>query len=199
MRQVPLVHMIVRRALVPMLGLMLVGEPGNVAIASTQAGAVNALAAGPKEFQERLNAYLKLREELSRRLEPSPTPSAAELATRQEALAAAIRMARKGARPGDLVAPVAERIAQVCLDDFHFRNPDIKRAALEEVPNAPRPGINQAFPEDAALATVPALLLAKLPPLPDHLQYRFFGRHMAILDADTQIIVDYVANVLPAH
>jgi hypothetical protein len=189
-----------RRALVPLLVATMVGEPRTVAIASTQAGAVNALAAGLKEFQERLNAYLKLREEMTRRLKPlSSTPSAAELATRQDALAAAIRAARKGARPGDLVAPAAALIAKVCMEDFHFRNPDIKRAALEEVPSAPRPVINQTFPEDAALATVPPLLLAKLPPLPDNLQYRFFGRHIAILDADTQIIVDYVANVLPAH
>ena len=198
MRQVPLVHMIMRRALVPILGVMLLGEPGNVAIASTQAGAVNALGAGLKEFQERLNAYLKLRAELSRRLEPlSSAPSAAELAARQEALAAAIRIARKGARPGDLVTPVAEQIAQICMDDFHFRNPEVKRAALEEVPNAPRPVINRTFPEEAALATVPPLLLSKLPLLPDNLQYRFFGRHIVVLDADTQVILDYVANVLP--
>jgi hypothetical protein len=178
----------------------LVGEPSAVVIASTQAGAVNSLSAGRQEFQERLNAYLKQRAEMSRRLEPlSPTPSAAELATRQESLAAAIQTARKGARPGDLTAPVAQLIAKICMDDFHFRNPEVKRAALEEVPNAPRPVINRTFPEDAALATVPPLLLSKLPPLPENLQYRFFGRHIVILDADTQVILDYVANVLPPH
>ncbi len=45
---------------------------------------------------------------------------------------------------------------------------------------------------------MPPLLLSKLPQLPDNLQYRFFGRHLVILDGDTQIIIDYVANVLPS-
>ena len=67
------------------------------------------------------------------------------------------------------------------------------------MPKAPRPVINRTFPEDAALPTVPPLLLSKLPQLPDNLQYRFFGRHLVILDADTQIIIDYVANALPPH
>jgi hypothetical protein len=36
-----------------------------------------------------------------------------------------------------------------------------------------------------------------LPGLPDNLQYRFYGRHLVILDGDLQIITDYVSNVLP--
>jgi hypothetical protein len=35
--------------------------------------------------------------------------------------------------------------------------------------------------------------------LPDNLQYRFFGRLVAILDGDVQIIIDYVADALPPH
>jgi hypothetical protein len=46
---------------------------------------------------------------------------------------------------------------------------------------------------------VPPLLLSTLPRLPDNLQYRFYGRHLVILDGDVQIIVDVIANVLPAH
>ena len=197
MKQVPRVQLIMRRASVTML-LMLVAGAG--ALAFTQE-AVNSQAAATYEFQQRLNAYLKLREEFSRRLKPlSTTPSAPELTARQEALAAAIRTARKNAKPGDLVPPAtAAQIARTCVDDFHFRNPQVKRAALQEVPNAPRPAINRTYPENEALATVPPLLLSKLPQLPDNLQYRFFGRHIVILDGDTQIIIDYVANVLPPH
>jgi hypothetical protein len=46
---------------------------------------------------------------------------------------------------------------------------------------------------------VPPLLLLSLPALPDNLQYRFYGRHLVVLDGDALIIVDYVANVLPPH
>ena len=66
------------------------------------------------EFQQRLDAYLKLREDLARKLKPlSTTASAAELAARQESLAAAIRAARKNAKHGDLIPPaVAAQIAR---------------------------------------------------------------------------------------
>ncbi len=201
MTQVPRVQTIVRRRLVTILLAVVafVGVPG--ASAFVQKEAVNPQAAALYEFQQRLNAYLQLREELSRKLKPlSPTASAAELAARQTALAAAIIASRKTARPGDLIPPAAAaRIASVCLEDFHFRNPQAKKATLQEVPRAPRPAINRIFPEDAALPTVPPLLLSKLPQLPDNLQYRFYGRHIVILDGDTQIIADYVSNVLPPH
>jgi len=67
------------------------------------------------------------------------------------------------------------------------------------VARAPRPVINKTYPADAALPTVPPLLLSELPRLPDNLQYRFFGRHVAILDGDVQIILDFVADALPPH
>jgi hypothetical protein len=187
-----------RRAVLSVLLVAPVAVLGSTALAS-QTDRVNPQAAGMYEFQQRLNGYLKLREGLSQKLKPlSTTASAPDLTARQEALAAALRTARKNARPGDLIPPsVADQIRMVCIDDFHFRNPEVKRAALQEVPNAPRPVINRTYPENEALATVPPLLLAKLPILPDNLQYRFFGRHLVILDGDTQIITDYVANVVP--
>src|SRR4051794_31888220 len=56
------------------------------------------------DFQARLEGSLKLRETLAKRLTPlSPTASAADLAARQESLAAAIRSERKNARQGDLI------------------------------------------------------------------------------------------------
>jgi hypothetical protein len=190
---------VMRRALLSVLLLAPTPVFDPAALAFAQADRVNPQAAGMYEFQQRLTAYLKLREELSERLKPlSTTASAADLTARQDALAAALRAARKNARAGDLIPPsVADQIVKVCTEDFHFRNPEVKRAALREVPNAPRPAINRTYPENEALATVPPLLLSKLPILPDNLQYRFFGRHIVILDGDTQIIIDYVANVVP--
>jgi hypothetical protein len=199
MTQVPRVQSTVQRALVTVLLAILSPAGAPEASAFSQKESVNPQAAAVHEFQQRLNDYLELREALSKKLKPlSTTPSAAELTARQQALAAAIRAARKAARPGDLIpAAAAAQITHVCLEDFHFRNPQAKRATLQEVSPAVRPAINRTFPEDAALPTVPPLLLSKLPQLPDNLQYRFFGRHIVILDGDTQIIVDYVPDVLP--
>ena len=170
-----------------------------IAVAVPQEKPVNPTAAALSDFSQRLNAYLKLREDLGNKLKPlAPTPRASELQARQQALAAALRNARKSARPGDLIPPpVQELIRQAVHADFTRRKPGDTRAALEEVPGGPLPGINGNYPEQAALATVPPLLLANLPPLPDNLQYRFFGRHVLILDGDVEIMMDYVRTMLP--
>lgn len=168
---------------------------GKGAVAAEEETADPAL----EDFQKRLQAYLDLREALSDKVKPlSPTPDSVELTARQEALAAAMKSARKSARQGDLVpAPIARRIAATVAEDRKRRAPAAKSATLEEVPALPRPAINRTYPPDVALPTVPPLLLAQLPKLPDNLQYRFYGRHVVLLDGDLQIIVDYVSNVLP--
>lgn len=162
---------------------------------------VNPLAAAQIEFQQRLQEYLELREALSNKVKPlSPTADSAELTTRQEALAVAMKGARKNAKHGDLVPKlIADQIASIVRADRKRRAPVAKSAALDEVPNLPAPAINRTYPAEAALPTVPPLLLAKLPKLPDNLQYRFYGRHVVILDGDLQIITDYISNVLPPH
>src|SRR5688500_8527920 len=153
---------------------------------------VNVQAAAMQDFQKRLDAYLELRAMLGRKLTPlSPTADAAELAARQEALASALRTARATAKQGDLIPKrVAAQIADTFVADYRRRNTSARRGELEEVPTAARPAINKTYPTQAALPTVPPLLLANLPRLPDNLQYRFYGRHVVILDGDAQIIID---------
>jgi hypothetical protein len=154
-----------------------------------------------KEFEKRLNGYVAMRAKLAKELKPlSPTPSASDLAARQESLAAALRLSRKMAKQGDLIpTSVASQLRNVVKADFQQRKPDVRQAAFSEVADAGTPIINRTYPAKAALPTVPPLLLAKLPVLPDNLQYRFIDRHLVILDGDTQLIIDYVSNVLPPH
>lgn len=157
--------------------------------------------AAVQNFQKRLKDYVDLRTKLARELKPlAPTASASELAARQESLAAAIRTTRKTARKGDLIpTDVASLLRTVVADDFRARKPEARQAAFNEVTDGVPPTINRTYPANAALPTVPPLLLAKLPALPDNLQYRFLGRHLVLLDGDTQIIIDYVDNALPPH
>ena len=161
----------------------------------------NAQATALAEFQKRLQEYINLRAELGRKLKPlASTADSAELTARQDTLAAAIREARKGAKPGDLIPTrVAGQIRTTVAADFSRRSADARRAVFEEVPEGVSPVINKTMPDNTALATVPPLLLNRLPPLPDNLQYRFMARHIVIMDGDTRIIADYILNVLPPH
>ena len=154
-----------------------------------------------EDFQHRLHGYLKLRDDLVKAMRPlSPTADSAQLAARQEAIAAAVQVARKDAQQGDLIpSAVASRIRATIARDFASRKPAEKRAAFEEVSEDVPLRINRTYPAKAALPTVPPLLLQNLPPLPDSLQYRFVARHLVLLDGDAHIVVDYVINVLPSH
>lgn len=177
-------------------------RPANQAPAPTATGpAVNEHAAALAEFQKRANAYLDLRSSLAGKLRPlSTTNDSAELATRQEALGKALAENRKGAKQGDVIpAEVSAFIGKAIAADFAKRDAASRRALLAEVPGARLPAINRIYPSQDALPTVPPLLLKELPRLPDNLQYRFFGRHVVLLDGDTQLIVDYIPNVLPPH
>jgi hypothetical protein len=173
-----------------------VSKPAPVSRTSQQKTDENPL----KDFQNRLDKYLQLRQVLSKKLKPlSSTGDAAELAGQQDALAAALRAARSGNRRGDLIPePVAQLIRDVIVADFRRRLPAVEKAELAEVPVG-TPAVNMVYPPDAALPTMPALVLAKLPKLPDNLQYRYFGRHVVLLDGDTQIVLDYIPGVLPPH
>ena len=165
------------------------------------ASQTEAQAADLKDFEQRLKRYVDLRAGLAKTLKPlSPTASASELATRQESLAAGLRQARKTAKQGDLIPTgVASRLRTIVQTDLQHRTPAARQAAFSEVAGAVTPIINRTYPAEAALPTMPPLLLGKLPVLPDNLQYRFLGRHLLILDGDTQLILDYVSNVLPPH
>ena len=164
-----------------------------------QTPAANPKAAALNDFSKRLQAYLTLREDLGKKLQPlSPTTSASDLQARQQALAAALRTARTGAKQGDVIPlPVQQQIRETVIADLKRRSPAARKAAYEEVPTGPVPGINKNYPEKAALPTVPPLLLASLPKLPDNLQYRFYGRTIVLLDGDVEIVVDYIENALP--
>ena len=166
-----------------------------------QAPRVNQQAAALWELQKRLAAYLELRGDLAAKLKPmSTTASATELSSRQESLASALREVRKDAKPGDLIpAGAAELIRKTVVEDLKRRTAAEKRGTFEDVADGPRPVINSTYPVEAALPTMPPLLLNNLPRLPDNLQYRFYARHIVLLDADVGIIVDYIPNALPPH
>src|SRR4051812_46001915 len=104
------------------------GDPAPKAAAG-----VNQQAAAGADFQQRLQQYIKLRQELAGKLRPlSPTANAAELAARQESLAAALRDVRKGAKQGDLIPPpVAQQIRTIITDYFGRKDASTRRAVFE--------------------------------------------------------------------
>ena len=159
---------------------------------------VNPRAAAMQGFSGRVQQYAALRQTLERRLPrlpPGADPGAIE--PHQQALAAAIRAARREAKPGDVFGSAADPFRRVIQEDARTRAPRDASAAMKEVPAQPPPHVNAEYPREAALATVPPLILLKLERLPDGLEYRFMGRDLILRDADANLIVDFITDAVP--
>jgi hypothetical protein len=161
--------------------------------------AENPHAAKIQAFKERLKQYVDLKKKLEAGLpKAAPSDRTTKVEVRQDELAERVRRARKGARQGDLVGDAAAIITATIARDARNRSVRDAYAAMQEVPSANPPAVNAEYPEKAALATVPPLILVNLPQLPDSLEYRFMGRDLILRDRECNLIVDFVPGAVPA-
>lgn len=171
---------------------------GACAVLAAGQKGVNPQAQALKGFSDRVKAYVDLQRKVQRtfpQLSPSDDPE--KLEAHQRALAGAIRQARAHARQGDIFGNVADQFRRAVKEDAESRTSRDIRAAKEEVPQKTRPKVNMEYPEKAAIATVPPLLLERLQRLPDGLEYRFMGRDLILLDSLSNLIVDVVPEAVP--
>lgn len=121
----------------------------------------------------------------------------------QEALARAISRKRARAEPGDIFRPEVQPLFRRLLAE-QLQGPDAADARSALLEDAPEPGtapvavhINGVFPLGAPRSTVPASVLATLPPLPTCLHYQFVGRDLVLVDAQAGVVVDILADATP--
>jgi len=55
------------------------------------------------------------------------------------------------------------------------------------------------YPTTLPLVSVPAKLLARLPMLPEALEYRLIDHYFLLRDRDANVIVDVLSNVYPTR
>jgi hypothetical protein len=156
---------------------------------------------GPfKEFSDAVQRYLAVRSAADQKVQPlKETGDPAKITGREKALGIAIAEARAGAKQGDIFTPsTVPAFARLVKDDFAKRTPADRTAVLEEVPKRVPPKVNETYPTELPLATVPPTLLAKLPTLPPELEYRFLGRHLILRDIKANLIVDFIPDIVPS-
>jgi hypothetical protein len=151
-----------------------------------------------KEFNDRIRKYVDLQNKLDGQL-PSQAPSndPGKAQAHRKALADAIRRARVDARTGDVFGDTADQFRLIIEQDTRDRSVRDALAVMLEVPQSVAPRVNAEYPEQAPLATVPPLILARLQPLPDGLEYRFMGRDLILRDTKANLIVDMVHDAVP--
>lgn len=152
-----------------------------------------------REFERRVKEYVELRQQQESALPPLAPRETDGVKIRAHArdLARAMKKARAGARQGDVLhAGIQQRL--IGLVRSHFAADPGQRSAIEQG----NPGrlflvVNGDYPEGGSWSTVPPGLLAKLPPLPDDLQYRFADRHLLLVDMRAHMLVDFLPKAAP--
>jgi hypothetical protein len=178
--------------------LILMAAAFSLPLAAAASQPVNTQARALKEFGDRVQAYLLLREQLARSVAPVTAQASPEqIRQHQQELAAAIRQARHTARAGDIFTPpVVPQFRTVIRNDIRSRDVRDAMAALQEVPAMPLQ-VNAEWPAGVARVPIPPRLLANLYPLPKGLQYRLVARHLVMVDDEAALIVDFIRDVVP--
>jgi hypothetical protein len=143
------------------------------------------------DFSARVWDYSELRSELEKGLSPlTVTDDPAEIRRAVRALAKRIRVARAGAKQGDMFTPTISVEFRKALILEMDTNTWV--AIMDENPGEFSNKINGTYPEEKPLSTVPPNILAVLPRLPDDIQYRFLGHHLILLDTRANVILDRI-------
>jgi hypothetical protein len=178
---------------------------GTAVLAGSLVVAAQAPAPGSKdaqlvaEFQQRARDYLAWRERIAGK-QPGPTTSPEKLVAAQQELAVKIRAARAEAKPGQIFSPeIARYFRQRIAATFRGRYGNEIRASLRHAePVKMDLEINQSYPQNVPLQSTPPTLLLNLPELPKGLEYRILDRQLVLRDTDANLVVDYIAEAIPA-
>jgi hypothetical protein len=192
-----------RTAVALIFSLLCIALPAGYFSASgllAQEAPVNPRAQELVEFKKRVDAYLELRKAVTQKYpEVRETGDPAKIHAREVNLGKGIAMARVNAKAGDIFAPVSRQLLKTVEADWNSRSAADRKAILQEVPKGLALKVNQAYPSNIALATVPPKLLAQLPTLPEELEYRLVDRRLLLRDRDANLIVDVLVGAEPTR
>ena len=155
-----------------------------------------------KIFTARVQQYVKLRKNVEASLPTlKPTNDVARIADHQHALARKIAQARSGTHQGDIFTEqVTRQFRRIIRGEFQGPEAQLARKTIR--PDDPskvivRLHVNDVYPENMPLTTMPPTLLSKLPQLPLELVYRIVGRDLTLKDTKAGLIVDLIPNAIP--
>jgi hypothetical protein len=163
---------------------------------------VNADAALMKDFNDRIEKFMALHDKKEKgKADPKETSDAGKIKATQDELAARIIAGRPDAKHGDIFTPEIQQLFRRLMypELKQADAPQTKQTIKEDGPPPPRSKtlkVNARFPEGQPLPTVPPNLLARLPKLPEDLEYRFLDKDLILRDVDANLIVDYIPNAI---
>jgi hypothetical protein len=168
-------------------------EASPVVLTAEEAQAVNG-------FELNLANYLALHRKLEADLPALPTAATPDqVDVNQRALSALIRNARPDAKQGDFFTPAMRALIDRALTSALAGS--VNKSSLDSItddnPALPDLTVNDRYPEDLPLSTMPLQVLTALPKLEEGLEYRFAGERLILMDTHANLIIDFTGNVLP--
>lgn len=152
------------------------------------------------EFDERVKAYVKMREGLEEKLPKlSKDAKPEEIEAHKKTFQKLVQSARAGAKQGDvLTADSMAYIRTVIKTELDSQEKKEVRQTVLEADNKAVPiRVNYTYPESEELVEMPPTLLLKLPQLPKQVKFRFVRRNLLLVDRENGLIIDYMTDALP--
>jgi hypothetical protein len=147
-----------------------------------------------KDFSARLSEYSTLRSKMEQGLPVvAKNDDPVNVRSVELALARKIRTARATAHQGEIFTP---QVASAFRKILKAIDSDTWKEIMDENPGAFPTRVNDAYPKTRPLSTVPPNLLARLPKLPDGLEYRFVGSNLILHDTKSNLIVDRIPEAI---
>lgn len=151
-------------------------------------------------FNKRTSDYESLHKRLNASLPKLPDKATPEqIDKHQQSMVSLIRKERKNAKPGEfftpaMVALVKRASAATVAGSSGQMN---KATIMDENPGTlPNVTVNDKYPEELAISSMPPELLETLPKLPEGQEYRFLGKRLILVDSCCQLVLDVTPNVL---
>ena len=168
----------------------------------TQDAQIDLKAPGFQEFSDRVQKYVQLHKSVEATLPKLKSTNEPELiVAHQKALARKIKAARIHAKRGDIFTPAASEAFRKAMS-IEFQGPHAPHAQATMKQGAPLKKVhlrvNQIYPDSTPYTSVPPTLMQNLPKLPEEVAYRAVSQDLVLLDVKTNLVVDFLANVIPA-
>jgi hypothetical protein len=152
------------------------------------------------DFQARVRAYAKLREEVLGRVPKIPEKATKEqIQVFRDSFQRAMRAARAGSKHGDVITPQAAEAIRYLIATTYVGKDRIRlRAAVYEAENRTVPvRANSVYPDAVEILETPPKLLKVLPQLPNEIRYRFVTGTLLLMDSYNHLIIDYMTKAIP--
>lgn len=151
-------------------------------------------------FEKQVKSYIELRNKVREnapKLSKDSTPE--QIHTYRTTLENSLRSARPNAKRGEFFMPAtADFIRRTLKTEFQGKDrQELREKIFETETQGVVLRVNYPYAQTAEFSEMPATLLAKLPPLPKELRYRFVGRNMLLVDRESDIIIDFMPDALP--